>query len=74
MKIGIAFIVHSNHLCRVPSCRAAVGFDCVPDSRLVELRLEVEVEPVPFSLIIFLTNVPKSSQFEPFALMAPMPP
>jgi hypothetical protein len=43
---------------------------------LVELPplLELETPPVPFNLFAFLTNAPKFSQSESFALMAPTPP
>ena len=75
LKIEMAFSVRSNHLARVPSCRAGRIRLCARRPAIVELpRLRLEVEPVPFSLIALLTNGPKFSQSESFALMAPTPP
>ena len=81
MRIETAFTVFTPTISAEFPVDVLVGFDCdsVPDGRLVELprlklETEVEVEPVPFSLIAFLTNAPKFSQSESFALMAPTPP
>ena len=79
MRIEIAFKVFTPTISAEFPVDVLVGLDsdCVPDGRLVELprlELKVEVEPVPFSLIAFLTNAPKFSQSESFALMAPTPP
>lgn len=74
MKVTMAIILFAPTISAEFPSVVLVGTGRELVGRPVKLPPALELSPVPFNLLAFLTNASKFSESESFALIAPTPP